>query len=332
MELSIVAERCCIMKFKQKNILIEILVVLLFLPQPFLVEANDNAWPLSDAVSSEYDGSGVRIALIDTGVTCKYIDDSHVSVGKNYVFPDKSTYDYVGHGTAIAGIILGSEKLGLRGIASDAEIVPLVYYSRYPSGVPVNGGIDAICKAIYDAIDVYDCQIINISSGVTSDNDKLREAIEYAEEKNILVVSSVGNSNCSSPEDIYYPAAYETVIGVGSVNEENEVAGFSQRNNSVKLVAPGTDIPTAHINNRSKPVKVSGTSYSAAFVTGTAALLLEANPELSAVQLREILFNTAKDLEAEGYDTGSGWGLLNVSDALSEAQNYILSTSENTNK
>ncbi|WP_207654992.1 S8 family peptidase [Clostridium thermosuccinogenes] len=303
-------------------------IFLVFLPQTILAEASGDAWATFSDITSEYDGSGVRIALIDTGVSCKYIDESRVVEGKNYVFPDKTGNDLIGHGTAIAGIILGSDKLGIKGIASGAELVPLVYYSRYITGVPGNGGIDAICKAIYDAIDIYGCRIINISSGITADNDKLREAIAYAEEKNVLVVSSVGNTNRSSPDEVYYPVAYETVIGVGSINEKKEVAGFSQRNISVKLVAPGVDIPTVPISNSSKPVKVSGSSYSAAFITGAAALLLEANPELSAAQLREILYRTAEDLGSEGYDTETGWGLIDVSKALSEAPKYMPLTSK----
>lgn len=239
------------------------------------------------------------------------------------MFQNESQNDLVGHGTAIAGIILGSKVLGLRGAAPGAELVPLVYYSRFASGVPLNGGINAICEAIYDAVDIYSCRIINISSGITDDNDKLREAIAYAEEKNVLVISSVGNTNRSSPKDIYYPAAYDTVVGVGAADEKNEVADFSQCNYSVKLLAPGTDIPTAPIDNSSKAVTVNGSSYAAAFVAGAAALLLEDNPELSASQLREILYHSAKNLGPDGYDTDTGWGLLDISKAIYENEKFM---------
>jgi len=309
------------MRYRKTRVIITIFIFIFILNQPVFARANESVWPLSDSGTLKYDGSGVRIAIIDTGVSCKYLDGSHVVAGKNYIFPDKDVDDLIGHGTALAGIILGSEVLGIEGVAPGAEIVPLVYYSRYISGVPKNGGIEAICEAIYDAIDLYDCRIINISSGITADNDKLREAIAYAEEKNVLVVSSVGNANRSKPNDIYYPAAYETVVGVGAANEKNEAAYFSQRNFSVKLLAPGTNVPTSPIGNSSKPVKVSGSSYAAAFVSGAAALLLEGNPELSAAQLRELLYNFAKDLGPEGYDTDTGWGLLDVSKALSELIN-----------
>lgn len=126
----------------------------------------------------------------------------------------------------------------------------------------------------------------------------------------------------------YYPAAYETVIGVGAAKNENEAADFSQRNTSVKLLAPGTNIPTVPIANSSKPVKVSGSSYAAAYVTGAAALLLEANPKLSAAQLRDILINSARDIGLEGYDTETGWGLLDISKALSELRVYKTKTSK----
>lgn len=305
------------MKRKQFKRITALLIVAFFLLQPILAEASNSTQELSSYSNSMCDGSGVRIALIDTGVSCKYIDASHVLPGKNYVFPKKSKDDLIGHGTAIAGIILGSNALGLCGVAPGAELVPLVYYSRYASGVPINGGTEAICSAIYDAIDKYNCRIINISSGITDDNDKLKDAIAYAEEKNALVVSSVGNTNLSSPGDIYYPAAYETVVGVGAADEKNEVADFSQRNKSVKLLAPGTNIATVPLGNSSKAVTVKGSSYAAAFVSGAAALLLEDSPELSAAQLREILYASAQNLGTEGYDTESGWGLLDISKALS---------------
>ena len=299
-----------------------IFIIVLLLNQPTATKASGSDLPLSAADTIKYNGSGVRIGLIDTGISCKYLEESNIVNGKNYVFPERTENDLMGHGTAVAGIILGSEALKLEGVAAEAEIVPLVFYSRHTSGVPANGGINAICQAIYDAVNIYNCQIINISSGITADNSKLRKAIAYAEKKNVLVVSSVGNTNRSSPEDIYYPAAYETVVGVGAANDEKMVAEFSQRNASVKLLAQGTDIPTVPIDNSSELLEVTGSSYAAAFVTGCAALLLEANPKLSAPQLRDILYSSADDLGAEGYDIETGWGMLDITKALSVAEKY----------
>lgn len=297
-----------------------IFAIIFFLSQPTAIKASGSDWLLSAADTIKYNGSGVRIGLIDTGVNCKYLEGSNIVDGKNYVFPERTENDLMGHGTAVAGIILGSEALKLEGVAAGAEIVPLVFYSRHTSGVPANGGINAICQAIYDAVNIYNCRIINISSGITADNSKLRKAIAYAEKKSVLVVSSVGNTNRSSPEDIYYPAAYETVVGVGAANDKKMAAEFSQRNASVKLLAHGTDIPTAPIDNSSELLEVTGSSYAAAFVTGCAALLLEANPELNTKQLRDILYSSADDLGAKGYDIETGWGMLDITKALSVAE------------
>mgnify|MGYP000854735599 CR=1 FL=1 len=103
-----------------------------------------------------------------------------------------------------------------------------------------------------------------------------------------------------------------------------EVAAFSQRNESVKLVAPGMDIPVVPINNRARTVRVSGSSYSAGFAAGVAALMLEANPELSAAGLREILYQSAEDLGIEGYDTETGWGMINASKAVAGAKSLLV--------
>ena len=79
--------------------------------------------------------------------------------------------------------------------------MPLVYYTKLASGAVLNGGIESICNAIYDAVDVFGCQIINISSGITAEDERLEKAVDYAEEQGVLVVSACGNSG----DAVYYP-------------------------------------------------------------------------------------------------------------------------------
>ena len=77
-------------------------------------------------------GAEVRVAFIDSGVSVKHLDASRVAAGENLIFPARDTDDRVGHGTATAGIVLGSAELGIPALAAEAVVVPLVCYDTYP--------------------------------------------------------------------------------------------------------------------------------------------------------------------------------------------------------
>lgn len=262
----------------------------------------------------------VKIAVIDSGIWTgsPIMRKEAIAQGYNYVFGSNDTNDLIGHGSRTAGIIVGgkTENWELVGMGSHAELVPLVWISKYPNGVLANGGISALCSAIKDAVDIYGCQIINISSGINSDDEALREAVEYAEGKGVIVISAAGNSNQYEPDNIFYPAAYETVVGVGSVNENMCVSDFSQRNNGVTVTAPGEKVHSISIDLSKEFVQTSGTSYSVAYVSGFAALLLSKYPEMTPAEFRLILKETSQDLGEKGYDTAYGYGIISVSDGL----------------
>lgn len=263
----------------------------------------------------------VRIAVIDSGVAADipYMQQDRIAPGYNYVFRNTVTDDLIGHGTRTAGIIEGggSGSRELMGIDSHAVIVPLVWITKSPDGILASGGISALCTAIRDAVDVYGCRIINISSGISRDEPELREAAAYAEEKGAILVSAAGNDNSSAPDELFYPAAYETVVGVGSVNEDKRVSEFSQRNTGVMVTAPGEMVYSLSSNPSKDFVQVSGTSYSAAYVSGFAALLLSKYPEMSPEEFRQILKASSQDLGEPGYDTAYGYGLIDLSRGLS---------------
>lgn len=282
---------------------------------------NDWCLDITNAPRDVIDGAcPVKIAVIDSGVSTgnPYIQQGKIATGYNYVFKNTVTNDLIGHGNQAASIIVGasSQKHELISIGSHSIIVPLVWISKYPSGVVVNGGISALCSAIIDAVDVYDCQIINISSGINMDDPKLRAAVAYAEKMGVIIIAAAGNSNQFAPDKKYYPAAYETVVGVGSVNKDKLVSKFSQRNEGVMVTAPGERIYSLSADKSKEFVQVSGTSYSAAYVSGFASLLLSKNSEMSPTQFRKILQDSSQDLGVEGYDTAYGYGLINVSQGL----------------
>lgn len=258
----------------------------------------------------------IRIAFLDSGISLKHLDPSRVETGENLVFPRRDTVDRIGHGTATAGIVLGSEDLGLPGLCPEAVVVPLVCYDRYPSGVTAQGNGETLAQAIRLAVDRYDCRIINISMGMTQDDPALREAVAYALAKGAILVSAVGNQNAAAPECVYYPAAYDGVIGVGAADGEH-AADFSQRHN-VDVLAQGVDLPTATNRNSAKAQTRSGTSFSCAVVSGLCAAIWAAEPELSADEVRQRLYSTAKDVGEPGFDTDSGWGIVSAQPSAAE--------------
>lgn len=172
----------------------------------------------------------LRIAFIDSGISTKHVAEERVEPGKNYVFPEADTRDRIGHGTATAGLVLGSEDQRIPGVCPEIVALPLVVVDTYPTGGVKNGGPEALCQAIRDAVDLFDCRIINISLCTEEDSQELRSAAAYAEEHGAVVVAAVGNEGAEGPA--YYPAAYDTVIAVGS-SEGDHAAAFSQ---------PGADL------------------------------------------------------------------------------------------
>lgn len=240
--------------------------------------------------------SPVKIAVVDTGINTNRLDGARIFEGKNYIIADGSTQDLDGHGTRIASIILGADngKIKLTGSAPKAYLVPLVYASKLLSGVPVRGGADMIAQCIRDAVDIYDCRVICVSSGIVYDDVILREAVLYAEKKGAVVVSAAGNDNIRAPERIYYPAEYQTVISVGSVNADGEISSFSQRSGKVDLYALGEDVSAVSVKNAKFYETVSGTSYAAAYIAGKAANLFMKNPGITPAEVRDILYKNVE--------------------------------------
>lgn len=303
-----------------KKILASLILLVILARTSTVLAADTGSWPTGaiDWTPAKSTGQGSRIALIDTGISGPAIDPDDLDVGYNYLEQTRDTSDRVGHGTALAGILLGLPAKNQPGIAPDAVLVPLVYYSQDAAGKVLDGGSDLLAQAIRDAVKVYQCQIILIGAGTIGDSEALKSAVEYAEKQGVVVVSPVGNDNKDHPEYVFHPAAYETVLGVAALRADGGIATFSQRNESVKLSAPGTDLKVATIRGRT--VRAFGTSYAAAFVAGGAAALRAAYPSLTPSQVRAVLIGSAKDIGAQGYDRDSGHGVMQIEKAFAMAQ------------
>ena len=228
----------------------------------------------------------VVIAIIDTGISTRAIPGEQILEGKNYLAPSRSTEDTYGHGTAVASVILKH--------LPEARFVPLVC-NAYDNGKIKQVDNDVFAQMIRDAVDVYRCQIINLSVGLILDKPSVRQAVEYAEQKGVLVVASAGNDYATNGQFKHYPAGYDTVFAVGSVNaKENATSEFSQRGEWVNIYACGEEIEIKTLSGNTR--ESDGTSYSAALVTARAGQLLQKNPKLTPAELREKLLESAKEL------------------------------------
>ena len=252
-------------------------------------------------------GQGVRVGVIDSGIRADHGDlAGNVLAGYNYVDENTDTRDTLGHGTFVSGIIAAlDDESGMTGIAPRAQLIPLKCFAGKTTSVSY------ICRAIYGAVDDFDCDVINLSLGFAEDSRALETAVDYAAGKGVIMVAAAGNY---SGETLYYPAAYDSVIGVGAVNEKGVVSSSSQHNSSVFLTAPGVDVKSTGISGGY--VYGSGTSYAVPYVTAAVAVMKSVWGELSPQQAMDVLSASASDRGEPGYDPYYGYGILNLQGCL----------------
>lgn len=258
----------------------------------------------------------VRVAVIDSGISTAAIAADRLAEGYNYISTTGSTEDTTGHGTAVASIIVGSENAGIAGLCPEAVLVPMVYMGLSETGESVPGDLERMAQMIRDAVDIYHCDIINISYSALRRKPALAEAVAYAREKGALVVAAAGNG---ADTNKYFPAAFENALSVGAVDEEGSgKASFSTANGFVDLIAPGVAVPVADMDGNY--TEKNGTSFSTAYISGIAARLMTEYPELTAAQVEQILVASSRDIGAPGRDDETGWGVLDVENALLYAE------------
>lgn len=263
----------------------------------------DDAWAITTGSSL------ITVAIIDTGIDIDHPEFmgriselSYNSVSQTVGIEAVSDDD--GHGTMVAGVI-GANSNNSTGIAGVTNQVQLMVIKANEIGEDTFKDSDII-RGIYYAVD-HGADIINLSLGSTYANPLTKKAVEYAMEKNVLVVASSGNDG----ENIkIYPASFDTVISVGSVDQYSTLSSFSNYNDKVDVVAPGSAILTT--NRTNTYATVSGTSFSSPYVAGIAALYKSLHPEATAAHLTEVITSTAKDLGTTGYDIRYGHGLIDA--------------------
>ncbi|MGW3562753.1 type VII secretion-associated serine protease mycosin [Streptomyces sp. NPDC000941] len=272
-------------------------------------------------------GAGVTVAVLDTGVDDQHPDlAGQVLTGKDMVGFGAGRGDraWARHGTAMAGIIAGhghgaSGSDGVKGVAPEAKILPVrvILEEDDPARKKARtqrGG--ALANGIRWAVD-HGADVINLSLGDDSKSAHPEPAedaaVQYALRKGVVVVASAGNGG-EDGDRASYPAAYPGVIAVTAVDRYGLRAVFSTRRWYAAVCAPGDDVVIADPDRRY--YEGWGTSAAAAFVSGSAALVRAAHPELSPRQIRQLLIDTAQDRPKGGRNDDLGAGLVDPAAAI----------------
>jgi len=264
-------------------------------------------------VWDEYNNKGenVRICVIDTGVNRDHPDLDEDRMfgydGNELVQPWYRDVD--GHGTHVSGIIAASDNNeGVVGVAPGAEIFTARVFST--NGQFYSSNVITALQVCKDA----GAKVISMSLGGPDSLSYEKQAYTDLHEKyGIVTVSASGNDGGTNYS---YPASYDNVISVSSVNWDYERSSFSTRNNKVDVAAPGSRILSTY-ENRGYAL-VSGTSMSCPHVSGVVALMLNANPSATPAQIFKALETSSENPNTTERDNDMGYGIVNALAAVKE--------------
>jgi subtilisin family serine protease len=272
------------------------------------------AWEIENGSSNGNSNgrSKVVVAVSDSGVDWEHVDlenriwtnrneipDNGIDDDGNGFVDDVRGWDFHsgnndpsdpnGHGTHVAGII-GAEPdnhVGISGVHWDIQIMPLRFLGA-DGGGSTSHGIQTVLYAANNG-----AQILNMSWGSSNRSRALKDALQYASNKGVLLLAAAGNNGKNSDQERNYPSSYEevpTLLSVASSNSPGRLSGFSNRGAvTVHFAAPGSGILSTTPGNRWE--RSSGTSMATPMASGVAALLLSAHPELNAIEVRNALLN-----------------------------------------
>lgn len=297
----------------------------------YLTNETSNSIVPNDALYSEYQwnlpsietekgwtvskGDGkVIIAVLDTGVQSNHPDlKGKLIQGINIVNEDTDPDDDVGHGTHVSGIIGATvnNNEGVAGLSWYNKIMPVKVLDS--SGA---GSTYSVAQGIIWAVD-HGAKVINMSLGNYAQADFLHDAIKYAYDRDVVMIAASGNDNTDRPG---YPAAYPEVFAVAATDSNKEKASFSNYGDYIDVAAPGDSIASTYPG--SQYAALSGTSMASPHVAALAGLIRSVNPELSNVEVMELMRKSTVDLGANGKDNYFGYGEIDVDKALRAASKF----------
>ena len=265
----------------------------------------------------------VVLAVIDSGIDLGHPEFSgRLIPGYDFVDRDSTPSDSCGHGTHVAGIAAatGNNRRGIAGVDWNARIMPVRVLDR-----TCEGWISDVVSGLVWATD-HGARVINLSLGTASNSTLLESGTYYAYQKGVVLVAAGGNAGISS---LYYPARYPWVMAVGAVTQSNTRASFSNQSNRIEdmmVMAPGVGVVSTTPRSAFYYQEVfgttreygflSGTSMASPHVAGAAALLLSQPGFDTPDKVYEGLYRTTLDLNTTGWDTQTGYGLIQIAAAL----------------
>ncbi|MGL5876861.1 MAG: S8 family peptidase [Xenococcaceae cyanobacterium] len=247
----------------------------------------------------ETKGGGITVAVIDTGISkVPDLKATNFVEGYDFVNDRVDASDDQGHGTHVAGTIAQSTNngYGVAGIAYEAKLMPIKVLAA--SG---GGTIADIAEGIKFAAD-RGANIINMSLGGGGESNLMKEAIDYAHKKGVVIIAAAGNSNQNASA---YPARYPHVISVAATGAAGEKAPYSNFGAGVDIAAPGGSNTGKILQNTIDPrtgesafLEFQGTSMAAPHVAGVAALI-EASGISEPDRVRQILLQSARKVKED---------------------------------
>lgn len=280
----------------------------------------DDVWALG------YTGSGVTVAVLDTGIDTDHPElESSIAGGKGFGY---ATYeDDNGHGTHVAGIItadgVGGTPSGFaKGVAPNAGVwmakVCNASGSCYVSDIAA--AIEYVVKGKDGIINNGDepAKIMSISlggggtAGTNCDYDYLAKKVNWAVDNGVTAVAAAGNT----AGRVSSPGCASKAIAVGAVNKSDVRAPWSGSGNALDIMAPGVSIYSSIMGGGY--ASWSGTSMATPHVSATITLLRQKNSTLTDAQIKNALYTTAKDLGAKGWDKYYGWGRVDALGAINK--------------
>ena len=283
-------------------------------------------------MGTDAQGDSVTVAVLDTGVNLQGTDTPiNMVEGYDYIDNDSDPSDFHGHGTHVAGTIAQAtnNSLGVRGVAPNASIIPVKVLSD--DGF---GGSLSIANGITYAVD-RGADIINMSLVSSQSTSVESSAVSYALNNGVVIVAATGNEGHNNT--IYFPAAYEGVIAVGSVGLDNIVTAYSNKGPEMDFTAPGGDF-FDDLNGDGYSDGVlqetinagafnfyfyEGTSMASPHAAGAYAALMSAGFE--AEEITEAFQNSSMDMGSSGWDKDYGYGVIQLKDAYDYLQSMTVS-------